>query len=167
MKSGLRSFLRLSMSDRFLLLEAAFWLTVGWVLVRTVEFRRWSSLLGQNHAETPAVDVRDHDASLLHIKWAIRRMSAALPFHPTCLMEGVAAKIMLNGRHIPSTLYLGVKTIKHEGDPRLEMKAHAWTRCGTNIITGAQGRQDFKVVSTFATLATLAQQDQDTPVMPE
>ncbi len=164
MKSGLRSFLRLSMSDRLLLLEAAFWLTVGWLLVRAVEFRRWSPLLGQNHAETPADDPHSHDARLLQIKWALQRMSAVLPFHPTCLMQGVAAKIMLNGRLIPSTLYLGVKTIKHTGDPNLEIKAHAWTRCGTNIITGAQGHQQFKIVSTFATPAP---HDQNTSALPE
>jgi len=139
------------MSDRLLLFEAAFWLTVGWVLVRAVEFRRWSRLLGQNHAETSAEDTRADEGEITRIQWAIRRMTAVLPYHPTCLMEGVAAKIMLNQRHIPSTLYLGVKTIRHEGDPRLEMKAHAWTRCGTNIITGARGHEEFTVVSTFAT----------------
>jgi hypothetical protein len=52
---------------------------------------------------------------------------------------------MLQRRRIPSTLYFGVAK-----DPDGNLKAHAWLRSGTQMVTGAAGRKQFTVVATFA-----------------
>jgi hypothetical protein len=52
---------------------------------------------------------------------------------------------MLQRRHIPSTLYFGLAK-----DDIGQLKAHAWVRSGTLVLTGAEVMHDFTVVATFA-----------------
>jgi hypothetical protein len=131
--------------ERALLTEAAVGHTIAWLAVRCVPFRWWAHWLGPMHGETPAVERPEHADASRDVQWAIERSKNWAPWEVTCLMEGVAAKMMLARRGIPSTLYLGV-TSQAEENP---LKAHAWLRCGARIITGAEGRERFTVVSTF------------------
>ena len=61
---------------------------------------------------------------------AVRRASRMLPWHPTCLPQALAARIMLRRRGIDYESHLGViKTAP--------FKAHAWvTVRGTPIVGG-------------------------------
>ena len=52
---------------------------------------------------------------------------------------------MLRRRRISSTLYFGLSR-----DTGSELKAHAWVRSGTQVLTGAKGHHAFTVVATFA-----------------
>ena len=52
---------------------------------------------------------------------------------------------MLRRRQIQSTLYLGLAK-----DASQSLQAHAWLRCGEDIITGKAGHERFSVISSFA-----------------
>jgi hypothetical protein len=53
---------------------------------------------------------------------------------------------MLQRRSLPSTLFLGVERV-HSGEKWLD--AHAWLRCGTDIVTGKPQHERFKVLAAF------------------
>ena len=80
------------------------------------------------------------------IGWAVTALARYTPWDAKCLAQAVAGKWMLQRRGMSSTLYLGVERV-HSGDKWLE--AHAWLRCGTDIITGEQQHERFKVLATF------------------
>jgi hypothetical protein len=60
------------------------------------------------------------------------------------LVQALAAKWMLQHRRIPSTMYFGVAK-----DATGQLRAHAWLRSGSQVLTGSEGCQEFTVVATF------------------
>jgi hypothetical protein len=75
---------------------------------------------------------------------SMNRAVRTLPFEPKCLTEAIAAKRLLQKHGITSTLYLGVA--KQENSSII---AHAWLRCGSNIITGRKGMSKYTIVAFF------------------
>jgi hypothetical protein len=130
--------------DRLLPLEAAACLGLSRLAILLLPFRWLIPLLGQQQHETPAADTPTLHPTLQGIARAVAVMSRHTPWENTCLVQAVAAKLMLRRRGIPSTLYLGVS----KGEQGLV--AHAWLRSGACILTGDAGRQRFTVISTFA-----------------
>lgn len=139
----LRSFSRLRAADRLLLLEAVFLLGLARVLVHTVGFERFATRLGSHMAQSADEDSPFAYATATRVRWAVETAARNLPFDVICLPQAIAGKLMLRRRGIASTLYLGVAR-----DP--DLKAHAWLRVGRLIVTGAQARVGFSVISTFA-----------------
>jgi hypothetical protein len=111
-----------------------------------VPFRRLAAGLGDEMAESPAEETETQRAAVTRIGWAVRELGKRLPWMSQCLVQAVAATWMLRRRGIPSTLYFGLAK-----DTGGELKAHAWVRSGTQVLTGAQGRHGFTMVATFAT----------------
>jgi len=95
--------------------------------------------------ESPATDTVAQRAAAAPIGWAVRGLGRRLPWMSQCLVQAVAATWMLQRRRIPSTLYFGLAK-----DPDAHLKAHAWVRCGTGVLTGNEGRDGYTVVATFA-----------------
>lgn len=137
---------RRSRRERRLLAEAVVCQAVAWVAVRAVPFRKWSHRLGTMHRETDLVDAPGFREVAEDVAWAVGCAKRWMPWRVTCLMEAVAARMMLSRRGIPSTLYLGVMPARGGS----AMEAHAWLRCGTMILTGASERERFTAVTTFA-----------------
>jgi Transglutaminase-like superfamily len=94
-------------------------------------------------AESDAVAAGDSLRIAGQVNWAVEAAARALPWHPVCLPQAIAATAMLRRRSINSTLYLGV-------DPADRLDAHAWVRVGPVIVTGGPTIDRFTVVSTFA-----------------
>ena len=137
----LRKFLARSRSERLLLLEAAGWLAVSRLAVLLLPFRRIAPRLGQHMIES---DFESSDDALSrNIGWAVEAAARHVPWQAVCLPQAMAAKAMLRRRGIDCTLYLGVVTDE-------ELKAHAWLRAGSRIITGREGFRSHTVVSTFS-----------------
>lgn len=137
--------LELSWSDRVLLAEAMVCLGIARLALMVVPFRRIAPYLGRQQCETPLAEASGQPASLCRIARAVSRVSPHTPWHNACLVQAIAAKMMLRRRGIPSTLYLGV--MKHAATG---FAAHAWLRSGGVVLTGALGRERFTVISTFA-----------------
>lgn len=141
-----RKFWRLSWGDRWLLLEAAAWLGAARLAIRALPFRRIAPYLGVAGTETSGIDDPDTLERARRIGWALRTASRHTPWESACLGQGIAGKVMLGVRGMASTLYLGVEL---DGEGEEGMSAHAWLRCGTVVLTGANDRQRFKIVATF------------------
>jgi len=136
---------RLSGPEWRVLVEGTGYLVAARLAVWIVPFRRLAAGLGDEMAESSAEGTEAQQTAVAPVGWAVRELGRRLPWMSQCLVQAVAATWMLQRRRIPSTLYFGVAK-ESDGD----LKAHAWVRSGTQVLTGAHGRQDFTVVATFA-----------------
>lgn len=66
------------------------------------------------------------------VNWAMTAASTRLP--ATCLVQALAAGVMLRRRGLVCRLRLGVRTRESESGARLE--AHAWVECDGRIAIG-------------------------------
>ena len=131
-----------------MLFEAFWYLAVALVAIRLLPFRQIASRFGspgEVSVEQKEIYPKQQQEAR-QVGWAITTMARYFPWDAKCLAQAVAGKWMLQRRGLPSTLYLGVERV-HDGDKWLE--AHAWLRCGTDIITGEQHHERFKVLAAF------------------
>lgn len=154
----LRKMLRLSWTDRRLLLEATFWLALVRLVLLTVPFRRIAPLLGILQNESAAAVPAGAAQNASRIGWSVRTMARRTPWESACLTQAISAKAMLRRRHIHSTLYLGLAKNQSQA-----MKAHAWLRCGAAILTGEAGHEQFTILSSFAEQTAVSQPPNSTP----
>ena len=112
--------------------------------INTMKFERLVGYLGASRFETPARIPAQHLQVAQRVAWAVRTASRYTPWRSNCFPQAIAAKLLLRGGGIQSTLYLGAAF-----KARTEMEAHAWLRCGTYIVTGRRGHRKFGVVGIF------------------
>jgi len=143
----IEKFLRLSAEEKRLFLEAYLALGEMRIAVLTCSFKRLTRDLEQ-HRQTlklPPLDEKTKE-NALKIGWAIARAAANTPWESACLVQSLTAKKMLKRRGIPGVFYLGMTK---EGRGEETVKAHAWTQCGDEIITGADGHELYTILSAF------------------
>jgi hypothetical protein len=145
LRNDFRTARRTSGKEWRLLVEAGGLLVAARLAVWLVPFRRLAAHLGDEMAESPADDTEAQRAAAAPIGRAVRTLGRRLPWMSQCLVQAVSATWMLQRRRIPSTLYFGVAK-----DSNGKVTAHAWVRCGTQVLTGAKERHEFSVVATFA-----------------
>ena len=141
----LRTARRTSAKEWRLLAEAAGFLVVARLAVWVVPFRTLACRLGDEMAESPVAVTEAQLSAAAPIGWAVRTLGRRLLWMSQCLVQAVAITWMLQRRRIPSTLYFGLAR-----DESGKLKAHAWVRSGSKILTGARGHDEFEVVATFA-----------------
>jgi hypothetical protein len=81
------------------------------------------------------------------ISWALSAAAARTPWKSTCLAQALAGSCMLRLRGIPATVALGVA--KSEAAPD-GITAHAWLSSGGVVITGAAGREKYRVLANYS-----------------
>ena len=144
---GFAKWRRLGRAERGLFLEAFVLLGAARLAVALLPFRWLAASLGRHMNQAGgAVDPGDLDRARL-IGWAVRTAAGHTPWASVCLPQAVTAKWMLRRRHIAGTIYLGVAK---SGTAPDRLNAHAWLRCGDEILTGGRGHAGFTVVSTFS-----------------
>ena len=80
----------------------------------------------------------------------VARVGRHTPWKSPCLAQVLAVQHMLAARGIPGVFYLGVKKDKNHQSNTSELDAHAWLKCGTRIVNGAEGHEAFTVVSSWS-----------------
>jgi len=143
--NALRKFLALSWMERFLLLEAFYYL--GWArfTLLTSPFKRIAPNLGKQlkkdeirSSNTPPIELATQ------VGWAVDVVSRRTPWESACLAQAMAGKFMLRRRGLSSLLYLGTKK-----DEFGEFVAHAWLQNGNKILLGGGGVESFVILSAF------------------
>ena len=145
-------FLYLAWAERWLLLEAIWWLGVARAAILTLPFRWLMRGLQQQMGTTsPLIDEPVTLAQRQQIAWALAVTSRRTPWWSNCLTQALAGTIMLRRRKLSSTLYLGVYKGNAMGkDQPASFSAHAWLRSGTLILTGDGQLEQFAVLTTFS-----------------
>lgn len=136
------AFFRISSLERRLFFEAFFWLLIASV-VRWLPLSSYKKWLGKPDSETP-VESLTNDGLVRMIQRAIHRAVKYTPWPTLCLVQAMTAKKMLRSHQLLSTIYLGIRKQDNK------LKAHAWVRCGTIIVTGKKGMELYTVVGRFA-----------------
>src|SRR3712207_2161932 len=116
----LRSFLRLSATEKRLLVKAAFLLEAISLGVRLLPIQTLRRTLGQL-AGSPIGSLRADGSSVDEVARAVEVASRHLPGEKTCLTQALAAQVLLSRREHPALVRIGVA--KGEGG---EFEAHAW-----------------------------------------
>jgi hypothetical protein len=120
---------------RFLVIEAAAWLTVSVLALRLLPFRHVARLLiGQPRpADTPLPAPASPLTSPMprQAALAVTRASTLLPFPCVCLPQAMAAKALLARRGHDTVLHLSVS-----GGGETGMAAHAWLTLGGSSVIG-------------------------------
>jgi len=143
----LAKLLRTASPDRWLLIRAWLLLGIARLAVKVVPFSRLARRLGVPRTESP-VEIPPHQMDeARRTRWAVSTAARHTMWRSNCLSQAIAAKYLLHGSGIDSTLYLGAS---FEAGIRLE--AHAWLRCGSIYVAGEAGRQRFAPLGIFGPL---------------
>src|SRR5581483_7734503 len=104
---------RLSRSKKRLAAEALIWLALARVVVWTIPFGWTAAALGlspfaPDEARRAGPDAASAEGPSEDVGWAVRSVAARTPWPSSCLVQSLAAHIMLRRRGLPSDVYLGV-----------------------------------------------------------
>lgn len=126
-----------------LFLEAWVFLHWAWFKIQLASFQTIAENLGTAQFETPVNEI--FTAYLISMKAALRRAGKYSLHKSNCYDQALAAMMLCRRRKIPATIYFGLSK-SEEG-----LKAHAWLRCGTGIITGAAVKHKYTPVAWYGT----------------
>ena len=128
--------------DYILFIEAWFLLHFAKVIILLMPFKKIASRIGKLHVEST------HDLQSMEepikIEHAVRRAARYTLHGSKCYDQALTAKALLGQIGLPATIYFG---LAKEGENKLS--AHAWVRCGNNIVTGKAGMERFTVIACF------------------
>ncbi len=147
--SLIRRFLSKPSHQRRLILEALVIMPLVTTVIRFLPFRLLMRLIKAevvpvNAPDDPHKQEREiQDEELIEaVARTVRSLSRRVPWESKCLVQASVARIMLNRRGIPSTLYLGVN--QHELQ---NLQPHAWLRVGDRIVLGDHELDRYVTVS--------------------
>ncbi len=142
-----KKFTQLSTEEKKLFFEAYVTLGKMRAAILTVSFKRLTRSLEHKPKQEEVMFLNEAQMQTAKmVGRAITRAATYTPWESACLAQSLTAQNMLKKRGIPGVFYLGVAK---DAESKEKMKAHAWTQCGKNIITGGSGHEVFTVVSVF------------------
>jgi hypothetical protein len=92
---------------------------------------------------TSASHLSAGDDVVLRVRRAVNAVATRIP-SATCLVQALAADVMLRRRQVTCNLRFGVRFSETAGDP---LEGHAWVECGGSTIDASDGRSAFSVLS--------------------
>ena len=126
LKNKLRRFGELSGPDKWLLLRAAVWLAVARLRLVVTPFQKLATRLAAEK------DGSEPDPDLVNrVGFAVSTAAANVPWRSDCFPQTLAARSLLKGYGLGSTVHLGVE---RAGDD--DLSGHAWLTCGDTVVTG-------------------------------
>ena len=142
--SKFTTWVRLPLKDQILTFEIAILLLVSKLSIFCLPFKRIVAFLGNLQIESTQELPEETIQKANRIRKYIKKVAVMMPFKSVCFDQAITAKVMLDRRKIPATVYFGVAN-KDE----VNIKAHAWVRAGQIMVTGGEGHQEFTVVAHF------------------
>lgn len=127
---------------RWLIVEAVPGLAFSRLAVLVLPFRWIAIVLGPVNQETSNTG-KIVDEDLARLGTVVTSVSRHTPWNSNCLAQAITGKLMLRRRGLPSTLYMGVFK---EGTT---MEAHAWLRCGDQVLLGDHRLERYTVVVCY------------------
>jgi len=126
----LGKFLRLAHAERVLLVEAALLLGAIGLGLRLLPFGRLRDLL--DRLSRPRQGLRPRARlPAARIAWAVERTSRVVPGARSCLVQALAAQVLLARRGCHSSVRIGVAHPSGES-----LHAHAWVESGGRGVLG-------------------------------
>ncbi|MCW8878895.1 MAG: lasso peptide biosynthesis B2 protein [Kangiellaceae bacterium] len=111
-------------------------------------FRWIAPFLGKHHNNHQLCSLTTEKQ--LNQAWRIRHIIKLIarytPWDSNCFVQVVMARALLGWYKIPYVIHFGARLTKQQNRA---MKAHAWIKVGSWIITGRQGHQSFGIVGSY------------------
>lgn len=142
MIAALSRFLALPRADQGRALEATVLLLVARIVLALLPLKQTLRLFGIREGRATAGRIDPTEAKL--VSEAVMRAARHVPFRAVCLQQAFAALLMLRRRGLAASIHLGVV---RDG---MELKAHAWSRCGDMAVTGAAAADGFTPVAVLS-----------------
>ncbi|WP_080237074.1 lasso peptide biosynthesis B2 protein [Spirosoma rigui] len=114
------------------------------LLIKSVPFSRLSFLLGKRSTYVSREPTVHQLARINQISLALQRVAKYTPWRCKCFEQGLTAKLLLQLTGVQSTLVFGVTY-----DENVKLLAHAWLTCGSVVVTGGSGADQFKEIAVF------------------
>jgi len=134
------------------LLREAF-LKLAWYRLATLllKFRYLTRSL-QHHSDVPSLIPVSPEiqAEAVNIGDVVTRVGRHTPWRSPCLAQVLVVQNMLAKRQIPGVFYLGARAQYQTESLPSNFNAHAWLKCGTEIVNGVDGHEAFTVVSSWS-----------------
>ena len=130
--------------------------SLGAALQRWVPLTRWCRALGvagpvprQWRGESRPLRQAGGTSAERLVAWAVRRASARVPWHTSCLAEAFAAQVMLRRRGEPGAVLIGLRRPRAE-EPSHPWPAHAWLMGTAGPVTGGLPAGGFTPATMYA-----------------
>ena len=147
MVKKIKKFTKLSAKEKNLFMEAYYTLGMMRAAILRISFKRLTRSLEHQAKKSELVQLNKEQMQMaLSIGKAIEQAAAHTPWESACLAQSLTAQRMLKKRDIPGVFYLGAAK---DEEGKEKMKAHSWSQCGDQIITGGGGHEKFTVLSVF------------------
>lgn len=114
------------------------------LLISYLPFRWLSLLLGDSSTHRLSEPTVRQLHWIAKISLAVHRIAKYTPWRCKCFEQGLTAKVLLQLDGIKSTLVFGVAY-----DEDVQLLAHAWLKCGSVVVTGESGADQFKEIAVF------------------
>ena len=126
LRQKLQRFARLDGADKWLLLRAVVWLAIARLRLAVTPFQKLVEGLSEEHGGS------EPDADLLdRVGFAVSAAAANVPWRSDCFPQTIAARSLLKGYGLASTVHLGVDRVGAN-----DLLGHAWLTCGNTVVTG-------------------------------
>lgn len=138
-----RRFASLDRTQRGLIVEAAALMFLGWIGLRLLRFETLRGVLDHVVALTSSRQPAAVEDVVPRVRRAVIAVAARCPA-ATCLVQALAADVMLRRRRLPCIMRFGVRLTGTTGEP---VEGHAWVESGGSTIDAIDGRSTFRVLS--------------------
>ena len=116
---------------------------LGWVGLRLFRFQTLRRVLDRAVALTSLEQPAAEADVVPAVRRAVIAVAARCPA-ATCLVQALAADVMLRRRRLSCVMRFGVRLTGTTGEP---LEGHAWVECGGATIDAIDGRSAFRVLS--------------------
>ena len=138
-----RRFVSLDRTQRSLVVEAAVLMFLGWAGLRLFRFQTLRRVLDRAVVLTSLKQPAAEADVVPAVRRAVIAVAARCP-GATCLVQALAANVMLRRRRLSCVMRFGVRRTGTTGEP---LEGHAWVECGGATIDAIDGRSAFGVLS--------------------
>ena len=81
----------------------------------------------------------------------VEAVARYMPFRALCLQQAIAVRRMLDRRHVPAAVFLGVARDRADRQAaELGRAAHAWVEVGNRVVSGGGELSRYAVIARFA-----------------
>lgn len=142
MASLLRKFIKLTPTEKSMLIEALLLSFYIRLLIIFVPFKKLEKRFGNKTENPPIEKDAKKTERLVLIKKSILRLKRRIPWRYKCYEQSLTALYMLKKRKLSYNLYFGVKKEKQK------LLAHVWIESNYYPIV-PRGEKDFTVLSIY------------------
>ena len=149
MPRALQHYRALNTPSKLLLFKIYFLLAYYRAAILLTSFKRLSAPLQHYREEPPRTAMSEPQKQrAAHLGYLVAGAARFTPWQSRCLVQVLTLQHLMAKEGIGGRFYLGVNRESGSG----ELSAHAWLRCGEQIVNGGAGHQQFAVVSTYSWL---------------